>query len=170
MQETSFVSQHEIEACCCHVSTYDFIILSEHVQDDPASANRDECTIASNASYHRRMSVLTKSAIHVFWVFEQIATWNVLDNLADKFWLLLLQATTPVAMSMFQMMLRVHSVRGEGLQAVALLKSMRAAGLTLTPSVCSLMVQAFCRAGALQVRNGSVKFLFGSDMAMRFKG
>ena len=65
----------------------------------------------------------------------------------------MLQAAKPVAINMFQMMLRVHSMRGEGLQAVALLKSMRAAGLTLTPSVCSLMVQAFCRAGALQVKH-----------------
>lgn len=49
------------------------------------------------------------------------------------------------------MMLRVHAKKGQGLQAVGLVKAMRAIGLIMTPSAYSLMVQAFCNAGALQV-------------------
>ena len=50
-------------------------------------------------------------------------------------------------------MLRVLAARGEGQLALALLKDMRAVGQYLTPSAYSLMVQAFCKAGALQVSN-----------------
>ena len=44
------VSCHSMKckACSCHVSRRNFIILSEHVPDNPASAERDECTIASS--------------------------------------------------------------------------------------------------------------------------
>lgn len=60
------------------------------------------------------------------------------------------QAARPVAMQMCQMMLRVHAKKGQGPQAVGLLKAMRALGLIMMPSAYSLMVQAFCNAGALQ--------------------
>ena len=65
--------------------------------------------------------------------------------------LCLMQAEPQVARNMFQIMLRVHAMSGEGEQAVALLKAMRSTGLTPPPSFYSLMVQAFIQAGTLQV-------------------
>ena len=52
---------------------------------------------------------------------------------------------------MYTCMLKAHTALGEGPQAVALMKDMRAAGLPVAASACSLLVLAFCRAGALQV-------------------
>lgn len=53
---------------------------------------------------------------------------------------------------MYTCMLKAHTALGEGPQAVALMKEMRALGLPVAASACSLLVLAFCRAGALQVR------------------
>ncbi|KAA6420539.1 MAG: hypothetical protein FRX49_09700 [Trebouxia sp. A1-2] len=60
------------------------------------------------------------------------------------------QAATGVAVGMHIYMFKAHAALGEGLQAVALMKDMRAVGLPVPAPACSLLVLAFCKADALQ--------------------
>ncbi|DBA79649.1 TPA: hypothetical protein ACH3X1_008327 [Trebouxia sp. C0004] len=60
------------------------------------------------------------------------------------------QAATGVAVGMHIYMFKAHAGLGEGLQAVALMKDMRAVGLPVPAPACSLLVLAFCKADALQ--------------------
>lgn len=63
-----------------------------------------------------------------------------------------LQAGKVYASKMYLSVLKAHAALHEGLQAVALVKQMRALGLQLGRSTYSHMVQAFCNGGALQVQ------------------
>ena len=103
------------------------------------------CCVAASTSCHVQLLLLWTVAVTVGLAMMDIAT-----N-CQKAGTNALQAKAPVGGSMCQMMLRVYAARGQGQLAVALLKDMRAVGLYLTPSAYSLMVQAFCKAGALQV-------------------
>ena len=62
-----------------------------------------------------------------------------------------LQVPAKIALGMYHSMLKAHAAKGETAQAVALIKEMRALELPLRPSACSLLIQAFCKANALQV-------------------
>ncbi len=64
-----------------------------------------------------------------------------------------MQAATGVAVGMHIYMFKAHAALGEGLQAVALMKDMRAVGLPVPAPACSLLVLAFCKADALQVQH-----------------
>lgn len=70
-------------------------------------------------------------------------------------WFVLLQAATGVAVGMHIYMFKAHAALGEGLQAVALMKDMRAVGLPVPAPACSLLVLAFCKADALQVQHNN---------------
>ena len=55
------------------------------------------------------------------------------------------------AIGMYHHVLKAHASLGEPAQAVTLIKDMRARGLPLRASTCSLLLSAFCKANALQV-------------------
>lgn len=65
--------------------------------------------------------------------------------------LLVLQAGPAYAARMYLCVLKAHSALHEGPLAVALVKHMRAVGLSLGRLAYVHMVAAFCKAGALQV-------------------
>ena len=65
--------------------------------------------------------------------------------------LLLLQVISTAAVGMYHHVLKAHASLGEPAQAVALVKDMRARGLPIKASTCSLLISAFCKANAFQV-------------------
>ncbi len=88
-----------------------------------------------------------------FYVYSSCLLFCIFTFLCVKRLFALLQAATGVAVSTHIYMFKAHAALGEGLQAVALMKSMRAVGLPVPAPACSLLVLAFCKADALQVQH-----------------